>query len=260
MRRPESLFTRTWGAGPPVVFIHGLGASSHYWDGVRERAPVGYEGIAIDLLGFGRSPKPPSASYDVDCHLDTLERHIPPESLLVGHSLGAILALALAARRPQLPRALVLVGTPAFADIETAQRDIGRLGLLPRLTVRGAWAARALCELMCIARPLAIAVAPVVLRDIPREVAADGARHTWRSYSRTLCRVVVEHRIMEDLTRTTAPVHFIHGRSDREAALEHVEMIAAHGPHAEVVAVDGDHHLALRRPEVLVPFLYDSLT
>jgi len=72
--------------------------------------------------------------------------------------------------------------------------------------------------------------------------------------------VVVEHRIVEDLERTTAPVRFIHGRSDSEAPLEYVEAIAAQGPHAEVVAVDGDHHLALRRSEVLVPFLYDSLT
>lgn len=260
MKRPESLFTKTWGTGPPVVFIHGLGASSRYWHALRARAPGGYRGIAIDLLGFGRSLKPPTAAYDVGCHLDALEPHVPPGSLLVGHSLGAILALALAARHPHLARGLVLLGTPAFPDIATAQRDIGRLGLLASLTVRGDWRAWALCQLMCSVRPFAVAFAPLVIRDVPRPIAADSARHTWRSYSRTLCRVVVEHRVDEDLRRTTVPVRFVHGCGDRDAPVEYVKAIAAHQSDVELAIVEGDHHLAVRRPEIVVPHLYDSLT
>lgn len=64
-----TLSSRRWGDGDHVVFLHGLGASSRYWDRL---AGLGgrYSGIAPDLLGFGRSPKPPNAAYDVETHLE----------------------------------------------------------------------------------------------------------------------------------------------------------------------------------------------
>ncbi len=101
------LYVDTWGSGAPVVFIHGLGASARYWGSLRRVLPIGYLGVAPDLLGFGRSPAPPDASYDVDCHLAALTPHVPSGSLIVAHSTGAILAAALAARRPDLTAGLL---------------------------------------------------------------------------------------------------------------------------------------------------------
>lgn len=45
---------------------------------VCRRAARGHRGIAPDLLGFGRSPKPRSAAYDVDCHVDARMAHARP--------------------------------------------------------------------------------------------------------------------------------------------------------------------------------------
>ncbi len=67
-----ALLVERWGDGPSVVFLHGLGASARYWQRVRE-ASEGYAGLAPDLLGFGRSPSPADAAYDVDCHRATLD-------------------------------------------------------------------------------------------------------------------------------------------------------------------------------------------
>ncbi|MBA2624092.1 MAG: alpha/beta fold hydrolase, partial [Acidimicrobiia bacterium] len=144
----EALFVERWGEGPPVVFLHGLGGSARYWQRVRE-ASDGYAGLAPDLLGFGRSPSPADAPYDVDGHLATLVPLIPPASLLVAHSTGGVLAAAIAARHPDRLRALVLVGLPAFPDEATARREVGRLGLLARLTVDGSRWAKMLCGAMC---------------------------------------------------------------------------------------------------------------
>lgn len=60
------LAVREWGRGAPVVFLHGAAGSSRYWRHVAQ-AGHGHRGIAPDPLGFGRSPKPWSATYDVDC-------------------------------------------------------------------------------------------------------------------------------------------------------------------------------------------------
>ena len=247
-----ALFARTWGHGPPVVLLHGLGASSRYWEPLAG-ASSGYAAVAPDLLGFGRSPKPPHASYDVACHLEALEPLLPAgPAVVVAHSTGAILAAALAAARPGAVRALLVLGLPAFADETTARQEVGRLGLLARLTVAGNPLARILCIAMCRLRPLATAIAPLIMRDLPPSIAADGALHTWASYHRTLERVVLGHRVADDLRTAAVPVTLLHGDRDRTAPVRYVraltDQVRAAGGRAELQVVNGDHHLAVRQP------------
>ena len=252
------LFSRTWGEGSPVLLLHGLGASSRYWDTLAE-ASSGFAATAPDLLGFGRSPKPPDASYDAACHIEALVPLLAPGAVVVGHSTGAILASALAAVRPQAVRALLLLGLPAFGDEATARREVGRLGVLARLTVDGNPLARTLCVAMCRLRPLATAVAPLLMRDLPASIAADGSLHTWASYHRTLERVVLGRRVADDLRSASVPVRLLHGERDRTAPVHHVlalggELCSA-GVAAELQVVDGEHHLAVRRPAVVASAL-----
>jgi pimeloyl-ACP methyl ester carboxylesterase len=248
------LFARTWGEGPPVMLLHGLGASSRYWETLAE-ASSGYAATAPDLLGFGRSPKPPDATYDVACHVEALAPLLAQGAVVVGHSTGAILAAALAAAHPRSVRGLLLLGLPAFADEAAARRQVGRLGLLARLTVEGNPLARTLCMAMCRMRALAVVVAPLVMRDLPPAIAADGALHTWASYRRTLEHVVLGHRLVQDLRSATAPVVLLHGDRDRPAPLRDVRALAAElcgaGVNVTLHVVAGDHHVAVRRPAVV---------
>lgn len=254
MTSAPRLHVERWGSGPAVTFLHGLGASGRYWHTVRRELPH-VAGLAPDLLGFGRSPAPPDSRYDVDAHLDALLAALPGPSLLVAHSTGCLLAAALAARRPDLARGLVLLGAPVFPDDATAVEEIARLGLLARLTVAESHWARWLCAAMCHLRPFAIAAAPLLSRDLPREIAGDGARHTWRSYSRTLHNVVLVHRAMPDLIVYEGQVVALHGRADRTAPVGYVQdlasMLAAAGRSIDVRVVEGDHHLAIRLPSIV---------
>jgi len=256
------LFARTWGKGPPVMLLHGLGASSRYWEPLAE-ASSGYAATAPDLLGFGRSPKPPDARYDVACHVEALAPLLTPGAIVVGHSTGAILAAALAAAHPGTVRGLLLLGLPAFADEAAARREVGRLGLLARLTVEGTPLARWLCIAMCRLRALAIVVAPIVMRDLPSAIAGDGALHTWASYHRTLEQVVLTHPVVHDLRSATVPVVLLHGDGDRPAPVRHVQALATELAGAGVTAtlrvVAGDHHVAVRRPAVVAGALDELL-
>ena len=92
------------GSGPPIVFLHGMGASAATWDAVGEALSDRYLTVAVDLPGHGGSPCPDdpdrftrdAALADVDELLATLDE----PAILVGHSLGGYLALAHAATRP----------------------------------------------------------------------------------------------------------------------------------------------------------------
>lgn len=140
---------------------------------------------------------------------------------------------------------------------------MSRLGLLARLTVKGTPLARRLCIAMCRLRALAIVVAPLVMRDLPPAIAADGALHTWASYHRTLEQVVLAYPVAHDLRSATGPVVLLHGDRDRPAPVHYVRALAAELAGAGVTAtlrvVAGDHHVAVRRPAVVAGALDELL-
>ncbi len=64
-------FIREWGDGPTVLFIHGLLGSTRDWDSVAD-VGTGFRGVAVDLIGFGKSPKPHDFPYDVEARRSIL--------------------------------------------------------------------------------------------------------------------------------------------------------------------------------------------
>ena len=245
------------GTGRPVLLLHGLAGSQRYWDPVLDGLDGDVRACTVDLLGFGSSPWPADAAYDVDCHLEAIEPLLESGSIVVGHSAGAILAVALARRHPETVAGVVVTGLPLYPDRQTARESIETLSPLARWTAEGDWRARWACGLMCRFRPVAIALAPRLRRDLPAEVAADGARHTWPSYSRTLERVVLAHDTAADLTQLALPVTVVQGSHDRVAPPAFVHGAFAALPadsrsRIEIREVAADHHVAHRRPAAIV--------
>lgn len=251
------------GAGRPVLLLHGLAGSQRYWDPVLERLDGRVRACTVDLLGFGASPWPPDASYDVDCHLDAIAPLVEPGTVVVGHSTGAILAVALARRHPETVTGCVVTGLPLYPDRASARRSISALSPLARWTVEADWRARWACRLMCRFRPAAIALAPRLMRDLPAAVAADGARHTWPSYSRTLELVVVAHDTAADLAALTTPVTVVQGDHDRVAPMALVRDVVDGLPagaraRIDVREVAADHHVVHRLPAAIADAILDT--
>lgn len=99
------------GSGRPVVFIHGFGAVGAYWRWTLGALPPGFRGIAPDLVGHGESGVP-QGSYDAGYYekllmgfLDALE---VDKTVLVGNSMGGLLAARLAIDHPARVERLVL--------------------------------------------------------------------------------------------------------------------------------------------------------
>ncbi|MEU8825573.1 alpha/beta hydrolase [Streptomyces sp. NPDC048636] len=101
-------------AGAPLVFVHGLGASSAvYHAHIAAAAPLaGRRWLFVDLPGHGISDRPVDFGYTLDDHAAALASALDAAGVrgaeLVGHSMGGAVAIVLAARRPELVSRLVL--------------------------------------------------------------------------------------------------------------------------------------------------------
>ncbi|XP_020571005.1 probable lysophospholipase BODYGUARD 1 [Phalaenopsis equestris] len=133
-------------AAEDVLFIHGFISSSAFWTetvfpNFSEAAKSRYRFFAVDLLGFGRSPKPADSLYTLREHVDMIERSVLKryrvQSLhIVAHSLGCILALALAVKYPDAIKSLTLLAPPYFPVPKGVQ---GTQYVLRRVAPRRVW-------------------------------------------------------------------------------------------------------------------------
>jgi pimeloyl-ACP methyl ester carboxylesterase len=105
------------------VLVHGVTSSSRTWWRVGPAlAERGYRVLAVDLRGHGSSPRPAAALSLADLATDVAETVEAaagsPVDLLVGHSLGALVALELVAARPGFARRLVVEDPPGASSID----------------------------------------------------------------------------------------------------------------------------------------------
>lgn len=102
------------GQGGTIVFANSLGTDFRIWDGVVARLGTARRLLRYDLRGHGLSDAPP-APYMIGDHVADLEALLDARgikaALVVGLSVGGLIAQGLAARRPDLVRALVLCDT-----------------------------------------------------------------------------------------------------------------------------------------------------
>lgn len=226
------------------VFLHGLGGTGRYWTCTRPARP---DALYVDLYGFGDSPRP-LLRYTPDRHLDALETTLAGQTgyVLVGHSLGAALALAYAAHHPDDVAALVLIGLPHYGSRRAASRWLRHRPTGWITTNLLATAAACVVTRRVLGRIL-----PRLLRDYPREVAEDLVKHNVLSSTTSLWEVLYR----QDLAAVAAaipdhiPVHLIHGAADTTAPADGARSLAVGRPGWHVTVLPGvDHHPWLRAP------------
>lgn len=237
------------GAGAPLVFLHGIGGTVRYWlAGPQPPVFPAHRTLLVDLLGFGDSPKP-WCRYTVDRHLDALDAALAGhrDVTLVGHSLGAVLAVAYAARHPDTVRRLVLFGLPYFGSQANAYRWFRR--------TPGGWiyTNMATTALACIlSRRVLGRLLPYLLPDIPRVIAEDLAKHTFLSSTTSMWEVLYQHDLAVDARTLPVdmPVFCVHGTRDDTAPVDGILRLAAGRPNWDVALLEGvDHHPWLRQPQ-----------
>jgi pimeloyl-ACP methyl ester carboxylesterase len=114
-------------AGSGVLLLHGLMGRASHWASTARWLSARHRAVALDQRGHGQSEKPPYAAFTRDAYVGDVEAALEQLDLapavLVGHAMGALTAWQLAAKRPDLVRALVVCDMRATALGAASQRE-----------------------------------------------------------------------------------------------------------------------------------------
>lgn len=235
---------------PAVVFIHGIGGSARIWaPQVRSFAAAGYTPVAIDLPGYGE--RPPVSELTFEALAADVEAQIEARGLdrpvLVGHSMGGMVAQTMLRRRPEGYRACVLACTsPAFGN---ADGDFQKTFVADRIGPLDA------------GKTMADLAPGLVARMVGPAAAADGKVHaaavmstvppqTYRAAVR--CLVTFDERA--SLPGIRVPALCLAGEADQTAPAKVMERMAARIPGARFASLPGAGHL----PNLETPAAFDA--
>jgi pimeloyl-ACP methyl ester carboxylesterase len=110
----------------PVLLLHGFGASIGHWEHNLEFLAQHHTVYALDLIGFGASRKP-AIEYTIDLWVEQVydfwQTSIGVPTILVGNSIGALVALVAAAKYPAIAETTIMISLP---DLSAEQEMIPR--------------------------------------------------------------------------------------------------------------------------------------
>ena len=126
-RESVSLVCDEFGAGPPIVVLHGLFGAARNWQSVARELATTHHVIAVDLRNHGRSPHTAAMDYELmaaDVQRLLVERELH-EVTLLGHSMGGKTAMTAALLDPtRIARLIVVDISPVPSpDIHTPMID-----------------------------------------------------------------------------------------------------------------------------------------
>jgi pimeloyl-ACP methyl ester carboxylesterase len=252
------------GGGPPVVLIHGLGGQlGHFAYSLIPRLEGDFHVIAFDRAGSGYSAPAPGG---IRAQAAILARAIRilnlGKPLIVGHSLGGTVALAIALDHPDCVGGLALIA-PATDSVSRPPALFRSLVIRSPLMRRlYAWTAAA---------PAALLARPVFFKAAfaPEPAPADfgragGGLLAMRPHNIYVTSTELTVALSDDAIETmpqryaslTVPIGILYGRDDRVLDWRaHGEAMRQRIPSLDFELVDGGHMLPVTQPEVCAAFI-----
>jgi pimeloyl-ACP methyl ester carboxylesterase len=232
------------GPKPTIVLLHGIGAHSATWNNTINDLRGKYRIVAIDLLGHGASPAPNNIKYTARDHARSVRwtlwrSHIRGRVIMVGYSLGAIVAADFAAHYPYKVKHLILASLPLYEDPHMSQ------------TRRDQWAK--------IIRDLHTESFRY-LRTKPRLVkgyakfteklfgrSPIGFRiddQTWEPFALSLKNTIERQKVLDDFKHIRKPVDMIYGIHDQVIITDYVNDLAKGYRNVRLHTFGGNHEMS----------------
>lgn len=231
-RRPKK-------ARATVLFLHGIGNSGAAWNEVIDKLPNDIRLVTIDLLGFGNSKQPAWATYDAKIQAKAilatyLRLRIKGRVIIVGHSLGALIAVEIAKRYPLIVQALILCGPPFYRVDETKRH------LVPS-------ADKLLKDIYQLTRrhPTEfIRITSLATRLGLVNKSFHLTHNNVASYMSALEASIINQTSLPDALALRLPIRILYGKLDAVVVTKNLHYLADHNNYVDLVSVVGTHEVS----------------
>lgn len=242
--------------GAPILLLHGFGVSGRHWRHNLRDLSAHHRVYTLDLLGFGASEKVPT-QYDLQLWVEQVydfwRSFMAEPMVVVGNSLGALVALMFVHQYPQAVKGIVVISLPDLAELERSiPASVRPVKRFLEATIGGLFAA----PLFYLVRQ------PFVIRSVLRnfvygakdavdeelvEIIASPARErqavmgfSWLNKGMTQSQGIPTAKKMIALLKV--PLLIIWGTNDRVIPAKPAKKLASYSPLAQVVLLDGIGH------------------
>jgi pimeloyl-ACP methyl ester carboxylesterase len=250
------LRSQTTAENPPILFLHGFGGSIGHW---RKNLPFFAEHhpvYALDLVGFGASEKVPiayDANFWTEQVYDFWQTFLNTPVILVGNSIGSLIALNAALKHPEMVQGLVMISVPD----PSVRQDLIPAWCRPIVSAieslfTGDWLLKPLFYWVRqpkVVRPWAkIAYAnPEAVTDELVEILSAPARDRWAAEAfghilRSMVHPSFGPRVSATLPLLEIPILLMWGKQDRMVPPGFADDFAALNPRIQLLELENAGH------------------
>ena len=243
-------------AEPPVIFIHGFGASIEHW---RHNLPViaqHHTVYAIDLLGFGASRKADteySAALWTEQLHDFWQTFIGVPAILVGNSIGSLVCLNATAIYPGMVEGLVMLSLPdvsvredmlppIVSPIVTAIENLFASPLLIKNVLKLVRRPNIIRKWASVAYPNKEAVTDELVEILSNPAYDEGSEQTLYRLSRSVRKASFAESVRDLLPRITVPMLLIWGLQDKMIPPKQAKEIASLNSRLQLIELENAGH------------------
>ncbi|MEZ4668863.1 MAG: alpha/beta hydrolase [Anaerolineae bacterium] len=232
-----------------MLLIHGWASSGQMWSRLSRDLQADARFWAVDLYGFGQSPRPQGdepihIEHHAERLLDFCEQHQLQPKLIIGHSMGGMLALKLATLRADLTERLVLM-SPVVTGRYGFMVDLNKL-------FTGEWANFALAK----SKPFWLLSQNILMpllggpthwyldQEATARIVQDYQRASWQASAYALASIARQN-LEPHLPHIQHPALVIVGSNDTTVPPDEGRLAAHRLPNAQLLELPGIHHQPL---------------
>lgn len=199
------------GKGPTIIFLHGIASSLSNWDHLIPLLKDDYRCVTMDLLGFGNSAKPQWADYSMQIHIDSIHKtvqglRLKKPYIIVGHSMGSLLAARYATLHPNKVRQLALLSPPIYIEPNK---------LTDKRAKRRTTAYLSAYKFLRTHRRLTPKNISLLARILPLPKSIVLNEETWIPFVRSLEQCIENQTFVEDISSIKLEVDVFYGTFDQ---------------------------------------------
>ena len=224
-----------------IVLLHGLLATSSYWNRVAKRLhKTDHRVVAIDLLGFGTAKHTPAKNYTYKEHIAHIHQQLQANNLsepfvLAGHSMGALLAARYRLEHAADVKSLFLFNPPLYLNSQQARSTLRDTNSAYRFLLDSRYRN----------------IGWNVVKYLPSNLIGD---HSGAARDLSIRHVIESAEFIRDLQKLKTKTVLVVGKNDRPIYQQNLQGILLPN-NVEIILSDVSHHSPILKPDLVARFL-----